>query len=472
MKTSSYSFFIFLVQCFHECYPHVSLKYPPARMLDLDFLDSFRTPGDCGMEEGTVRTSLKAGSTFNLTWHLGYAHGGGYRLELVNPAEDLSLLLLPVGGGENSWETGVGKFAQSHAVQLPQGVECENCYLQFQRQALEWGKKYKFRSCADIKVVGGGEVVEECSGKGRVEGGVCVCDRGREGTLCQYETQCQDDQDCNGPKGQGKCLEVDNTLYPMRQCFCSVGWYGSQCENRARWEGADVKKYVKEDFTEEKMGDVSLLWRTDGDEVEMIVSAPTTSWLGLGWRPSSATKSCQKFPEQYTQYRPADFHAMDCMDMVIGVARGNLGRVGDFYTRDRSTPREDSFWGGDDDLVSSSAWEEDGKTTLRFIKKMFAGTADHDLEGKLTLIWAYGQEDGFYKSDLLKYHGRKSRGVASLEIVSQGYSLSLSGLTPISLGILVSCILLVLLLLLQVFQNFNKKLNCCTPSYQSFSPEH
>ena len=35
---------------------------------------------------------------------------------------------------------------------------------------------------------------------------------------------------------------------------------------------------------------------------------------------------------------------MDCMDMVIGVARGNLGRVGDFYTRDRSTPREDSFW--------------------------------------------------------------------------------------------------------------------------------
>jgi len=135
----------------------VSLKYPPARMLDLDFLDSFRTPGDCGMEAGEVRTSLKAGSTFNLTWHLGYAHGGGYRLELVNPAEDLSLLLLPVGGGENSWETGVGKFAQSHAVQLPQGLECQECYLRFQRQALEWGKKYRFRSCADIKVVGVGE---------------------------------------------------------------------------------------------------------------------------------------------------------------------------------------------------------------------------------------------------------------------------------------------------------------------------
>ena len=84
--------------------------------------------------------------------------------------------------------------------------------------------------------------------------------------------------------------------------------------------------------------------RADGDEVEMILTAPTTSWLGLGWRPSSTTKSCFKFPKQYSQYRPADFHAMDCMDMVIGVAREGLGRVGDFYTRDRSTPREDTFW--------------------------------------------------------------------------------------------------------------------------------
>ena len=74
------------------------------------------------------------------------------------------------------------------------------------------------------------------------------------------------------------------------------------------------------------------------------MTAPTTSWIGLGWRPSSATKSCQQFPQQYSRYRAADFHAMDCMDMVIGVAREGLGKVGDFYTRDRSTPREDLFW--------------------------------------------------------------------------------------------------------------------------------
>jgi len=88
---------------------------------------------------------------------------------------------------------------------------------------------------------------------------------------------------------------------------------------------------------------------------------------------------------------------------------------------------------------------------------MFGGTADHDMEGKLTLIWAYGQEDAFYKSDLLKYHGRKTRGVASIEIMSTGSSSLLSGMTPVTLGILVSCILLLLLLLLQVHSKCSDK---------------
>merc|ERR1719167_300230 len=121
-----------LLLVIHKCLSHVSLKYPPARMLDLDFLDSFRTSGDCGMESGGLRTTLKSGSSFNLTWHLGYPHGGGYRLELVSPSSGLVKLLLPELGTEDSWETSTGKFAQSHPVQLPQGIECEDCYLRFQ----------------------------------------------------------------------------------------------------------------------------------------------------------------------------------------------------------------------------------------------------------------------------------------------------------------------------------------------------
>ena len=28
-------------------------------------------------------------------------------------------------------------------------------------------------------------------------------------------------------------------------------------------------------------------------QVELIMSAPTTTWVGLGWRPLTATKTCQ-----------------------------------------------------------------------------------------------------------------------------------------------------------------------------------
>ena len=39
------------------------------------------------------------------------------------------------------------------------------------------------------------------------------------------------------------------------------------------------------------------LCRVEGDEVEMIVEAATRSWVGVGWRPADATKSCQAFPQ-------------------------------------------------------------------------------------------------------------------------------------------------------------------------------
>ena len=65
---------IFLVASF--CEGHVRLDFPVARDLPLDFLDNVRTPAPCGMPKGQVKTSLKAGTTFNVTWHLAYPHQG------------------------------------------------------------------------------------------------------------------------------------------------------------------------------------------------------------------------------------------------------------------------------------------------------------------------------------------------------------------------------------------------------------
>lgn len=145
---------------------------------------------------------------------------------------------------------------------------------------------------------------------------------------------------------------------------------------------------------------------------------------------------------------------MDCTDIVIGMARGTTSRIWDYYTRDRSTPRLDTFWGGKNDLTAAMGFEKDGITTILFRKKLigklknnsipqtfkclfFLATepTDHSIENDLMhVIWARGQETGqynhfpksglekeaalvqdFYKADELKYHGHGSqRGLVAL----------------------------------------------------------
>lgn len=85
--------FVNLVQC------HVSMTFPPSRNFKLDFLNTFWSKQPCGMPKGRAKTSLLEGSQFNATWHLGYAHGGGYRLELLDRNENYLADLTPDEGG-------------------------------------------------------------------------------------------------------------------------------------------------------------------------------------------------------------------------------------------------------------------------------------------------------------------------------------------------------------------------------------
>jgi len=394
---------------------HVSLMWPPARAPGLDFLDSFRTLGDCGVEEPleAPRTLLKSGGELNVSWHLGYPHGGGYKVDLVCPTTNKTFQLLPEDPAAE-WQTEEARFKQSHQLTLPQGVTCDDCYMRLQRQATEWGKKYKFRSCADLKIVADENTEEVCGDHVVKEGSTCTCQPGWVGDLCQYKTNCESDDDCN--KGHGECIVVDNAVYRQGECFCSEGWQGNNCELENKWEQGALT-FDRADFKVENLSEgVELLWRKYEEEVEIIVSAPTTTWLGLGWRPVEATKACQKFPSYLSTPRGRDFNGMDCTDMVIGKARGGLGRVGDYYTRDRSTPRLDADFGGMSDLAASHAWESEGRTNMRLRKSARGGKADHPLQGQLHLIWAHGQLSEFYQPDQLKYHGRKNRGVAFLDL--------------------------------------------------------
>lgn len=368
------------------------------------------------MAKGEARTPLTTDSTLNITWHLGYPHGGGYKVELICPDKNKTYQLLPTNTSQD-WFTEEARYSQSHMISLPQGLVCNNCHMRLQRQATEWGKKYIFRSCADVKVGPGN--IEEC-GDGEWDGEGCVCPRGRIGDRCQYQTDCQSDIDCHGDKGHGRCIVTDSTVYPIGQCYCTAGWQGLNCEIENKWDEKEARRIKREEYkTMELSEGVTLLWRKPGPGlVEFVMTAQTDSWVGLGWRPKDAKKNCQAFPSKLPKPRGRDFHPMDCTDMVIGSSRDGLGRVGDYYTRDRSTPRIDRDYGGESDIVQSHAWEEDGATTMRVVRNSVGGVADHPLQGKMLLIWAHGRKaDIFYKPDQLKYHGRgKGRGLTSLDL--------------------------------------------------------
>ena len=118
---------------------------------------------------------------------------------------------------------------------------------------------------------------------------------------------------------------------------------GEQCEKKNGFEG-DEREWDEDKFSSIQLGDNTGFWRVQDGEVEIIVEASTLTWVGVGWRPADSTKSCQRFPSDAPAPQGTDFHAMDCTDIVIGVARGEAGSISDFYTRDRSTPRRDTFW--------------------------------------------------------------------------------------------------------------------------------
>lgn len=133
---------------------------------------------------------------------------------------------------------------------------------------------------------------------------------------------------------------------------------------------------------------------------------------------------------------------MDCTDLVIGMARGNYSRIGDFYSRDRSTPQMDGFYGGRQDLTAALGYELDGQTVILFRRKLnVSDETDHSIGTEaMQVIWSRGQETGsyvhrpasglekdpvaisdFYRPDELKYHGKDAdqRGVSLITFIEE-----------------------------------------------------
>ena len=50
---------------------------------------------------GDVATTLKSGTSVNVTWHLGYPHQGGFKLELLDAEENFLMDLTPTTEEDN-----------------------------------------------------------------------------------------------------------------------------------------------------------------------------------------------------------------------------------------------------------------------------------------------------------------------------------------------------------------------------------
>ncbi|KAK6038949.1 DOMON domain protein, partial [Cooperia oncophora] len=129
-------------------------------------------------------------------------------------------------------------------------------------------------------------------------------------------------------------------------------------------------------------------------------------------------------------------NAMECTDMVVGSVVDGRGRVRDFYSPSKATPRPDSFFGGSDSLTAAAAFREDGITTVVFRKKLQADDEwDHPIKGPMTVIWAKGADPDYYQhttggtpikadpdffiSNAFKYHGRNQRGSFTIDFLKE-----------------------------------------------------
>ncbi|KAK8741658.1 hypothetical protein OTU49_002323, partial [Cherax quadricarinatus] len=241
---------------------------------------------------GNIRTSLLQGSSFNVTWHLAYPHRGGFRLELLDAQERPLTDLTPV--------TADSKFlsddatAQSFRITLPTDLECIGCTIRLLRQATEWGGKYQFWSCADVDIVQRNSYRETCSGNGRYMVARCRCNKRFFGDRCQYENECDNDDDCGL---FGRCVDLDATTYPKKICYCRQGRFGPKCTKTSLVTNRDtinLKVYYKKDLSEK----MTLYWRIlqiEG-EIEVVLVNNGSSYVSLGWRPQELTTKCKQFP--------------------------------------------------------------------------------------------------------------------------------------------------------------------------------
>ena len=139
---------------------------------------------------------------------------------------------------------------------------------------------------------------------------------------------------------------------------------------------SDFSEIVDEGFT--------FRWRIDGDEIEAIMSAPTTGYVAVGFHPTRMKLDAE---------------------IVIGFVEDGTAHVQHHYATAPVSHESLEDLGEQSHVTVVDASEEDGVTTIHFrLPLSYGGEYDQPLiPGELTpVIWAYGPDDA---NNFADYHG-------------------------------------------------------------------
>eukprot|EP00002_Diphylleia_rotans_P000857 TRINITY_DN1045_c0_g1_i3.p1 TRINITY_DN1045_c0_g1~~TRINITY_DN1045_c0_g1_i3.p1 ORF type:complete len:897 (-),score=167.81 TRINITY_DN1045_c0_g1_i3:104-2794(-) len=143
-----------------------------------------------------------------------------------------------------------------------------------------------------------------------------------------------------------------------------------------------------------------MYWKIVQDTfLEVALKVKTTGWVGFGINTSGEMKGA---------------------DMVIAWVTGSGAVVKDYYSRAFVEPRPDSAFGGTEDLLAAIAQEEDGYTTVKFVRRL-NGTDqyDHNIRrSPMQLLVALGSEDSFGQ------HAREDRAQGEVDFFTGSVSVS------------------------------------------------
>uniref|UniRef100_A0A1I7WRG9 EGF-like domain-containing protein n=1 Tax=Heterorhabditis bacteriophora TaxID=37862 RepID=A0A1I7WRG9_HETBA len=415
---------------------HISLTFPETRYPPLDFLDTSRTMGPCGVPRPKL-------GEFEPSSH--WSHNKSVRDSLIY----LNPLFSPLHKSHS------GKHIQFHVENAVSTSE-----------------------------------VDKCNGRGVIEDDQCICEQGFTGNVCQYRTDCHRDSDClNG----GRCISQSRSLVTMT-CYCAYGFFGKNCEQNFNHKDDTCFAYNNPNTDEYEMYGMfnsncynkekfnlkdAMYYRFikagvvlfKVNEIEIILDFTSTSWVSIGWRPDGLDPSCRLFPDlegvrakrstiietvsMMSTFRPqtlknssqptdlrqappskiaqkgprpvlpknngmldsalkAPLHAMDCIDVFLGDVKDGRVKVLDMYDGEMS-------------LIAAAGVQIDGRTVIMFRRSVQEiEPTDHPIgPGRLFVVWAKGENSeldirepllaspGNHSSSFispnnqLRYHGKK-----------------------------------------------------------------